>query len=178
MDIILLVIARGRSCHYLTICRDSRKLIHLPLPIGYFGNALHISRLSLDTEALQSWGLECVVGIVHNHVASVEEEELCSVMDCFEREKVEELERYEQPRSQGEYYYVRVAMFRKDEKAVHVSYHVGNVEGEGLITVMPSPKGGLGRTVTVTLPVDQIAKLCKDEAVLDLDPTMLMNGKR
>ncbi|KAI8555944.1 hypothetical protein RHMOL_Rhmol05G0215000 [Rhododendron molle] len=67
------------------------------------------------------------------------------------------------------------AMFGKDEKPVHVSYHVGNVEGEGLITVMPSPEGGLGRTVTVTLPVDQIAKLCEDEAVLDLDPTMLMN---
>ncbi|KAF7143601.1 hypothetical protein RHSIM_Rhsim05G0161300 [Rhododendron simsii] len=188
--------------HYLTICRDSRKLIHPPLPIGYFGNALHFSRLSLDTEALQSWGLERVVGIVHNHVASVEEEDLCSVVDCFEREKGEELERYEQPFVMygPELTCVSLehmiipsgpkgstttceslmyeAMFREDEKPVHVSYHVGNVEGEGLITVMPSPEGGLGRTVTVTLPVDQIAKLCADEAVLDLDPTMLMNGKR
>ncbi|KAK9291405.1 hypothetical protein L1049_019352 [Liquidambar formosana] len=35
------------------------------------------------------------------------------------------------------------AMFEKDEKPVHVSYHVGNVEGEGLIMVMPSPEEGM-----------------------------------
>ncbi|KAH7846040.1 hypothetical protein Vadar_009063 [Vaccinium darrowii] len=187
--------------HNLSVCIDSRKLIHPPLPIGYFGNALHFSRLSLDSEKLASFGLEHAVEIVHNHLARIKEAESCSVLDCFEWEKGEEVEAYEQPfmmygpeltcislehmiipggpkGSTASESLIYEAMFRKDEKPVHVSYHVGNVEGEGLITIMPSLEGGLGRTVTVTLPEDQIAKLRDDQALLDMYPTMLMNGGR
>ncbi|GFY90689.1 hypothetical protein Acr_07g0008860 [Actinidia rufa] len=56
-------------------------------------------------------------------------------------------------------------MFKKDERPVHVSCHVGNLEGEGLITVMPSPEGGLGQTMMVMLPEEEIDKLCEDGAI-------------
>ncbi|KAF5454649.1 hypothetical protein F2P56_024297, partial [Juglans regia] len=48
------------------------------------------------------------------------------------------------------------AMFNNDRNLVHISYHVENVEGEGLIVVMPS-----------IYP-----------ATRSLEPTMLLCGKR
>lgn len=68
-------------------------------------------------------------------------------------------------------------IFDKDVKPVHVAYHVGNVEGEGLILVLPSPEEGLGRTVSVTLPVEQLEKVLSDNAILRLEPTVLFSGK-
>lgn len=61
-------------------------------------------------------------------------------------------------------------------KPVHVSCHVGNVEGEGLILVMPSAEG-FAQTVMVTLPEEEISKLCKDQAILCLEPEVLFCGK-
>ena len=73
---------------------------------------------------------------------------------------------------------IYAATFDKEEKPVHVSCHVGNVEGEGLIVVMPSMEEGLARTVLVTLPEKELAELCEDQAILRLEPTMLLSGKR
>lgn len=70
------------------------------------------------------------------------------------------------------------AVFDQGGKPVHVSYHVGNVEGEGLILVMPSPEGGLGRVVTVVLPEEQMGSVCKDEGILELEPSMVLSGER
>ncbi|CAK9167644.1 unnamed protein product, partial [Ilex paraguariensis] len=69
--------------------------------------------------------------LVHRHVVDLEEEEFCTVL----------------------------VMFEKDIKPVHVTYYVGNVKGEGLIMVMPSLEDGLGQTVMVTLPEEQMAEL-------------------
>ncbi|KAB1208277.1 hypothetical protein CJ030_MR7G000169 [Morella rubra] len=69
-------------------------------------------------------------------------------------------------------------MFAEGRKPVHVSYHAGNVEGEGLIVVIPSTEDGLARTVMVTLPEKELTELCEDQAILCLEPTMLLSGKR
>ncbi|CBI34184.3 unnamed protein product, partial [Vitis vinifera] len=116
--------------HSLSICIDFRKLMHAPLPYGYFGNALHFSLLMYGPE------LTCV-----------------------------SMEHMVIPRGYA-------GMF-KDAKPVHIACHVGNVEGEGLIMVLPSHEEGLARTVMVTLPEEQMAKLCKDQAILRLEPTVV-----
>ena len=64
--------------------------------------------------------------------------------------------------------------FDKDVKPVHVLYQVGNVEGKGLIVVMLSMEEGLATSVLVTLPKKQWAELCEDQAILRLEPIMLL----
>lgn len=183
----------------LSVCVDFRKLLRPPLPLGYYGNALHFSMLSLDSEEMDGGGMGHVAEMVHRHVSSIEEEEeFRSAMEWFESRKDEETGKFAPAfRMYGpeltcvnmEHMMVQsgstgnetgpltyAAMFADDARPVHVSYRVGNVEGEGLIMVMPSPEKGLGRTVTVTLPNKELAELCEDQAVLGLHPKMLLSG--
>lgn len=186
---------KSESKHSLSICVDFRK--KLQLSYGYYGNALHFSLLTIpDVEEKQDLGY--VAGAVHCHLSNLGEEEFWSAMELFESLKGEE-GKYGAPfrmygpkltcvsmehmvdfpgstRSTVNVPYG--AVFDKDNSPVHVSYHVGNLEGEGLIMVMPSPEGGLARTVTVTLPVEELEQLCGYEAILSLNPTMLLSGTR
>jgi len=68
------------------------------------------------------------------------------------------------------------AVFGNNEKPVHVSCRVGNVESEGLIMVMPCSEGGLSRSVTVMLAEEEVAELNKDEAIMELEPVMVLAG--
>ncbi|XP_043700514.1 hydroxycinnamoyltransferase-like [Telopea speciosissima] len=174
--------AKNENCK-LSICIDFRKLMHAPLPHGYFGNALHFSMVSSEENKMDEGGLAYLTGLVHQHLSSLEEEELWSAIDWLESER-EEGGKYAQPfRMYGpeltcanmEHVFAYAAIL-EGMKPLHVSYHVGNVEGEGLILVLPSPEEGLGRTVMVTLPEDQTNKLRKDPAILSLEPTMLVSG--
>ncbi|KAL5566256.1 hypothetical protein UlMin_029420 [Ulmus minor] len=178
----------------LSICMDFRNLLRKnPLPLGYYGNALHFSLLSLDEEEMSRGGLEHVADVVHGHVSSIEEEEVQSALDWLQSRKGEG-GKFDQPfRMYGpeltcvsmehligasDRPLMYMSAFDKDAEPVHVSCRVGNVEGEGLITVMPSPERGLARAVMVTLPEKELAELCADQAILSLQPTMLLSGSR
>ncbi|MED6123555.1 hypothetical protein PIB30_050242 [Stylosanthes scabra] len=151
----------------LSICIDFRKrLLKSPIPFGYFGNALHFTKLSLENKDLGS-----VVSAVNRHLAGLEEEEIWSAMGllgssnrCMYGAELTCVSMEAQPYE---------AMFSDNEKPVHVSCHVGNVAGEGLIMVMPSCEEGLARAVTVMLPHEELAELIKDDAILQLKPTTL-----
>ncbi|KAF8388109.1 hypothetical protein HHK36_026775 [Tetracentron sinense] len=187
----------------LSICIDFRKLMQARFPFGFFGNALHFSLVSSDSREMDEGGLGYVVGLVNRHFSSLNEEEFWSAIDWFESQKGEggkfaapfrmygpeltciNMEHMIIPSWPSWSTHVSTcqtllyaAMFEKDKKPVHVSYQVGNVEGEGLILVLPSPEEGLGRSVMVTLPEDLTAKLCDDPAILRLEPTMLLSGRR
>ncbi|KAL2661466.1 hypothetical protein GLYMA_03G246600v4 [Glycine max] len=165
--------------HCLCICTDFRNLIKASLPIGYFGNALHFSMLSQKVEDMQLGG---IVSAVHSHLKGLSEEEIWSTNNegnyycmygteltcvCMEHLVFEE-------ENESLLY---AAMFGNNEKPIQVSCRVGNVDyGEGLITVMPSEEGGLSRTVMVMLPEEELAELSKDEAILELEPAMLLAG--
>ncbi|KAK6915428.1 hypothetical protein RJ641_020545 [Dillenia turbinata] len=186
----------GDQCA-LSICIDFRKLMQAPLPYGYFGNALHFSLLSTNAEDLEGGDLGHVAELVHSHVAGIEEEEFWSVIDWLDSRRegkklappfrmygpeltcvsMEHMNAPKGPTESASQPLMYAVMFEKDEKPLHVSYHVGNVEGEGLIMVMPSPEEGLGRTVMVTLPEEQTAKLCEDHDILRLKPTMLLSRR-
>ncbi|EXB93246.1 Hydroxycinnamoyl-Coenzyme A shikimate/quinate hydroxycinnamoyltransferase [Morus notabilis] len=177
--------------HSLSVCTDARMVSKengKPVPLGYYGNALHFSLLSL--EQVDGCGLGHVVREVHCHVESIDEEWIRSSIDWLESRKGEG-GKYGPPfRMYGpELTCIRMdhmigpsgpltyeAGFGEEAEPIHVSYHVRSVEGEGLILVMPSPEGGLARAVTVTLPEKELAELSKDEAILGLDPTFLLSG--
>ncbi|KAL2478085.1 HXXXD-type acyl-transferase family protein [Forsythia ovata] len=177
--------------HSLSFCVDLRKHTNKLVPFGYFGNALSFSSLSLDAkELLESDGVGNVSEHVHRHMASLENE-FWSALDWFDTRKEEGAKLAPPFRMYGpELTCINMehmidlegrslmfdAMFKKGGKPVHVSYHLGNVEGEGLILVMPSPEEGFGRIVRVMLPEEQIGKLLEDEVILDLEPTVLLKG--
>ncbi|KAL2942544.1 Protein ECERIFERUM 2 [Bienertia sinuspersici] len=179
----------------ISICMDMRKRLHAPLPYGYFGNALHFSKLTVNADKMESGDLGQVAELVHYHVAGLKEEEFWCAIDWLKSRKDDQgkflppfrmygpdltcvnMENMITPigthvtASQPLMYGVE---FVKDQKPAHVSYHVENSEGEGLILVMPSPEEGLARRVTVTLPEAEMEKLLQNEVILSLDPTMLL----
>ncbi|KAJ4954507.1 hypothetical protein NE237_011290 [Protea cynaroides] len=167
----------------LSIGIDIRKLMQAPLPHGYFGNALHFLMVSSEANKMDEGGLAYVAGLVHHHLSSYEEEEFWSAIDWLESQKMEggtyappfKMYGPELTCINMEHLFAYQAIL-VNMKPLHVSCHVGNVAGEGLILVLPSPEEGLGRTVMVTLPEDQSDMLRKDQAIMCLEPTILVSG--
>lgn len=148
---------------------------------------------------MESGQLGGITSLVHSHVAGVAgaEEEIWSSIEGFgsQKESTEGGGKFGSPNcmygteltcvcmehmmdisSEPAESLLYGAMFSESEKPAHVSCHVGNMDGEGLIMVMPSPEGGLARTVMVMLPEDELAKLSNDHAILQLEPTMILAG--
>ncbi|KAI9187370.1 hypothetical protein LWI28_027314 [Acer negundo] len=182
---------RHDHTHTLSICVDFRRLLQEPLPYGYFGNALHFSLLSVNGEEMECGGLGHAAELVHRHVSGLKDEEFWSAIHSLESRKNEGGGKYAPPCIMygpeltcvsmehmivGHQSMIYSTIF-DNVKPVHVSCHVGNVEGEGLILVMPSAEEGLARTVMVTLPEEEMDNLCKDQAILCLEPKLLLTGK-
>jgi hypothetical protein len=171
--------------HSLSICRDFRKLIKPSLPIGYFGNALHFSNLSLEVQDMENGNLEDIANLIHKHLEEVKEEEIRASIESFETRKESTPKSMygseltcvcmEEEETASLLY---EAMFSNSEKPTHVSCRIGNVDGEGLIIVMPSSEGGFGRTVIVMLQEEELSKLCNDQEILKLEPTIILAGCR
>ncbi|XAR69348.1 Rosmarinate synthase [Bertholletia excelsa] len=69
-----------------------------------------------------------------------------------------------------------LAIFEDSFKPVHVSCYIEPALGQGQVLILPSPpnEGTLSRVVMVTLPEDEITRLCEDELLLQFNPTILM----
>lgn len=164
----------GRKCSLL-ICVDLRNRGSKSVPLGYFGNAMRFSTLTVDVEDLTSHGIGKVANSIHSHVANLKGDDKpygkyeYSELTCINMENILDVDN-----GQSLMY---AAKFDKGKEPVHVSYSVGNEEGQSLIIVMPAREPGLGRTVSVTLPEEQIANLRKDHAILEFEPTMIISGK-
>lgn len=177
--------------HSLSICRDFRKLIKPSLPTGYFGNALHFSNLSLKIEEMENGELGNVASLIHTHLKGVTDKEIKSSIEWFESQKETEEGKFGTPKCMygKELTFVCMeeeetasllyeSMFCDSEKPAHVSCRVGNVDGEGLIIVMPSSDGGFARTVIVMLKEEELGKLCNDQEILKLEPKIILAGCR
>ncbi|CAJ2631507.1 unnamed protein product [Trifolium pratense] len=169
--------------HSLSICRDFRKLVKPSLPIGYFGNALHFSNLSIKVQDMENGQLEDMANLIHKHLKEVTEEEIRSSIESFETRKEStpkcmygsELTCvYMEEEESASLLYE--SMFSNSEKPAHVSCRIGNVDSEGLIMVMPSSEGGFARTVIVMLQEEELGKLCNDQEILKLEPTIILAG--
>lgn len=196
--VVRLKALRYHCSHSLSICTDGRRVLRedgKALPLGYYGNALYFSLLTL--EKFDGYDLGHVVGEIHRHVKSIDEEEIRSSIEWLESRagvgrkygppfrmygpeltcvSMEHMVGPFGPNGPDSGPLMYEAGFGEEAEPIHVSYHVRNVEGEGLIMVMPSPEGGLARAVTVTLPEKELAELCEDQAILGLEPTMLLSG--
>ncbi|KAK7337903.1 hypothetical protein VNO77_18494 [Canavalia gladiata] len=174
--------------HSLSICTDFRTLLKPSLPIGYFGNALHFSTLTHKVEQhIDDAQLGSMVSLVHEHLKGLTEQHIWSGIELLEKSEKESegvkscmygreltcvcMEHLMNEKQESLLY---EATFSSNETPAHVSCRVGNVEGEGLIMVMPSSEGGLARMVTVMLPEEQLLRLTKDQAILQFQPTMLL----
>ncbi|XP_027353277.1 shikimate O-hydroxycinnamoyltransferase-like [Abrus precatorius] len=173
--------------HSLSICTDFRNLLKASLPTGYFGNALHFSMLTHNVdEPMESAHLGGIVSLVHKHLEGLREEEIWSNVEWLKSQELRSTNcmygpeltcvcmehlMSEKDHDQSLLY---AAMFNNKERPAHVSCRVGNVEGEGLIMVMPSSEGGLARTVMVMVAEEELAELRKDEAILQLEPTIFL----
>lgn len=185
------------STNSISLCVDARELLDVPTPTKFFGNALSFSQLTLQNEILESDdGLAEAVEAVHHHVKGIKKEDIFSTVDWLEGSNgvyppavqmygpeltCVSLEHLMIPKEESKDELESLdyeAKFRNNEKPIHVSYHVRNAEGQGLIVVAPSPEGGAARTVTVTLPVEEMGKLCEDPVIRELEPTMIVSGRR
>lgn len=170
-----------KSISSMKICIDlripSNRDKNNPIPYGYFGNAQLFSKLSMNVAKLVSTdNLSHVAKLVHQHVTNIEEENEKSFRMYGPELTCVSMEQMIDPQTDESLMYA--AMFKKDEKPVFVSYHIGNVECEGLVIVMPSPEGGLGRTVMVKLPEKYAAILLEDQEIMALEPVILNSGNK
>ncbi|KAG6599301.1 Protein ECERIFERUM 2, partial [Cucurbita argyrosperma subsp. sororia] len=174
--------------HSLSICTDLRTSFQSSQRF-YFGNALLFSELSVSSKDMEQWDLGEIVGLIHSHLEKLDgEDEIRTAMEWLESRK-EKGGKYAAPfKMYGpeltcvsmEHMGVKLSYatkFARDSKAVHVSYNVGNCEGDGLIVVMASNEEGVARNVMVMLPEREMAELCKDEAVLRFNPTVILGGR-
>ncbi|XP_073135023.1 stemmadenine O-acetyltransferase-like [Henckelia pumila] len=164
----------GRKQRSLSLCVDLRNRGPKSVPLGYFGNAMRFSSVSVDVEDLTSRGIGKVANSIHSRVKGDDELPygMCDSdheLGCINMEHMLDVDN-----GQSLTY---AARFDQGKEPVHVSYSVGNEEGKGLIIVMPAREPGLGRTVSVTLPEEQIANLPTDHEILDLEPTMIVSGE-
>ncbi|CAK8544771.1 unnamed protein product [Lathyrus sativus] len=169
--------------HSLSICIDFRKLIKPSLPVGYFGNALYFSKFSLNSEEMKNGKkLQDIASLIHMHTKDVTEKEIMSFIESFESQEESTLKcvygsseltcvNMEEEETESLLY---ESIFGDNEKPAHVSCRVGNVGGEGLIMVMPSSEGEFARNVIVMLKEEEVDKLCKDEEMLKLQPTVIL----
>ncbi|XP_071696131.1 protein ECERIFERUM 2 [Rutidosis leptorrhynchoides] len=185
----------------LSLCIDARKALDLAIPNKFFGNAQNFSQFSLQTEILMGEnGLMEAVELVHNQVNDIKKDDIFSMLDWLESSRKELNGEYpkmvqmygpeltcvslehliiSKNESKDEFEsLVYESKFSNNEKPVHVSFHIGKAEGEGLIVVTPSSEGGLARTVTVTLPEEELSKLCEDPVIMKMEPTLILSGRR
>uniref|UniRef100_A0A7C9EDM1 Shikimate O-hydroxycinnamoyltransferase n=1 Tax=Opuntia streptacantha TaxID=393608 RepID=A0A7C9EDM1_OPUST len=179
----------------MSFCMDIRRRLQDPLPDGFFGNALHFSQLKVGAHELECGDLCNVAELVHCHVAGLDlQDEFWSAVDWLGSRKdghgkfaspfrmygpeltCVNMEHMIPDESESEPF-MYMTQFVKGQKPVHVSCHVGNSEGEGLILVLPSPEGGLARRVAVMLPEEEMDRLVEDKVILSLEPTFLLSGR-
>lgn len=73
-----------------------------------------------------------------------------------------------------------LSMFGDGVRPIRASYYVEPVLGLGQVLIIPGPpgEGPLSRVVMVTLPHDEVIKLCEDDLLLRFSPTILMGLSR
>ncbi|CAN8265423.1 unnamed protein product [Cochlearia groenlandica] len=168
-----------QRCDRVCICVDYRRILPNPLPYGFFGNALNFSSLEITDVADKEIGH--VSRLIKEHVASINAEKIRSdinrVGSCQDQMYGGDftIVSMEHMIVEGEPLMYE-AVFENGVKPVHVSYRIGNHGGEGMITVMPSPEKGFGRSVAVTLPEEEMFKLLSDQEIIRLDPKVILSS--
>ncbi|GMH12440.1 hypothetical protein Nepgr_014281 [Nepenthes gracilis] len=163
----------------LSICEDARKLIGLDK--GFFGNCMVYNKVdgagvepnsisqaaTAVGEAMVRMNYEGIMGLIEwlessngqSPPPSMDGDDLICI-------NLEDSDLYSAP-------------FDECLEPLHVSCYVEPVVGRGKVLVLPSPlgEGPMGRVVMVTLPEDEVVKLCEDDLIKRIfSPIILMRA--
>ncbi|XP_057466777.1 protein ECERIFERUM 26-like [Actinidia eriantha] len=160
----------------MSICLDMRKV--LGLDKGFFGNCMVCNRV--HGEGLEESGLSKAAFAIREVVEKMDHE---GVMDLVEWLEGSDYQITPPFMNGGDLICVNLdcvdsnsAIFEDCFNPIRVSCYIEPVFGEGQILILPSPpgEGMFARVVMVTLPGDEIAKLCEDVLFLQFNPSILM----
>ncbi|XP_010494090.1 PREDICTED: protein ECERIFERUM 26-like [Camelina sativa] len=171
-------LVKRKSHDRVCMCVDFRRLLPNPLPYGFFGNALNFSSLEMTNVADQ--GIVHVARLINDHVTNLTVEKIRSDLNRVGEQELMyggdlTIVNMEHMIVEGDPMMYE-AVFEDGVRPVHVSYRIGNVGGEGVIMVMPSPEKGFGRVVSVTLPEEEVSKLLVDQEILRFEPKIILSG--
>lgn len=161
----------------MSICLDMRK--QLGLDKGFFGNCMVYNKVHHAESLLDKSELSEAARAIGESVTRMNNEGIMDLIEWLEHHdyefpplmnghdlicaNLEDLDPY-------------ATLFEEGFVPSRVSYYVEPVFGIGQILVLQSPpsEGPLSRMVTVTLPADELSKLCDDDLILRFNPTILM----
>ncbi|XP_041020612.1 protein ECERIFERUM 26 [Juglans microcarpa x Juglans regia] len=163
----------------MSICLDARKV--LGLHKAFFGNCMIYNKVHLD--GLEEHKLSQAARAIGEVVAKMDSE---GIMDLIEW--LEQNESLTPPLmnscdlicSNLEVVDIHSSEFIEKLRPIQVSYYVEPVFGIGQVLIFPAlpGEGPLGRVAMVTLPEDEVIKLCEDELLMQFSPTILMGVNR
>ncbi|XP_020094694.1 protein ECERIFERUM 26-like [Ananas comosus] len=159
----------------LTLGVDFRKRMSAPLPMGYYGNAVFFSRARADL----SRGWAHAAAELDRHVAELDEgrDVWAHAQWLRARPRDAPFQMYgpELTCVALDHVPAYAAEFEAGVGPAHAAFRIGGAEGEGLIVVAPSPPeaGDAARTVTLTLPSELTAQICRDDHILRYGPAIM-----
>ncbi|CAK7353528.1 unnamed protein product [Dovyalis caffra] len=159
----------------MSICLDMRKVLHLDN--GFFGNCMVYNKIS--SRYVKEYKLSDAAEAIGEVVAKMDSDAIVDLIDWLQQND------YQSPPLMNGCDLICVslegvdpylAVFEEGLVPIRASYYVEPVVGAGHVWILPSPKGEgpLSRVVMVTLPWDEAIKLCEDDLILHLSPTILM----
>jgi len=162
----------------MSICLDVRK--NLGLDEGFFGNSMLYNKVHLEEKFnLDEDKFPLATKAIRNVVTKIGNEEIMDLIEWFENNDINSsamMNGDDLVFTSLENVDPYLAMFQDKFKPIHVSYYIEPVFGEGHVLILPTSndEGPLGRVVMVTLQEEEAIKLCEDEFILQLSPTILM----
>lgn len=169
----------GNGLVNMSICLDSRKV--LGLDKGFFGNCTVYNKVhAAGTDEHRLPEAARAIGEV---VAKMDCDGIMDLIEWLERKDSESptvTNTCDLICANLEVGSANSTEFLEGLKPIRVSCHVEPVFGIGQVLICQAPpnEGPLGRVVMVTLPEDEVLKLCEDELILQLSPTILMGVKK
>lgn len=159
----------------MSICVDLRKV--LGLDNGFFGNCMAYNKV--EVKPLKEHKLAYAAKAIGEVVAKMDNEGIMDLIDwlsCNDCQCLPLMNGCDLICASLEAVDSYLAMFEEGFAPNRVSYYVEPVTGVGQVLILPSPpgEGPLSRVVMVTLPEDEVVKLCEDDLILRFSPTILM----
>lgn len=161
----------------MSICLDMRKV--LGLDKGFFGNCMVYNKVHHAESLLDKNKLSEAARAIGELVTKMNNEGIMDLIEWLEHNDYESpplMNGHDLICANLEHLDPYATLFEEGLVPSRVSYYVEPVFGIGQVLVLQSPpgKGPLSRMVMVTLPPDELTRLCEDDLILHFDPTILL----
>lgn len=161
----------------MSICLDMRKV--LGLDRGFFGNCMVYNKVNIESLGANNNLVETATAI-GEVVAKMDNDGIMDLIEWLQHNDNNQ----SPPLMNGcdlvcanlEVVDPYSVMFEDGVAPIRVSYYVEPPPGLGQVLILPPPpgEGMLSRVVMVSLPEDEVARLCADDLIVHFSPTILM----